>query len=155
MLPTNKPRRNSPLWLALLFAVTAVLCNFIFFLNPPAQKTIPWLSLALAVFALAFLAIGVKNVFSQPRTITAKILSSLVVLIALLFSAGSIFGFFHARAVPASTDAPQIGQKIPPFTLPDTNNRPISLAEFLAAGSTDSAATAPKAVLLIFYRGYW
>jgi energy-coupling factor transporter transmembrane protein EcfT len=155
MAAPNKPHRNPPLWLALLFAVTAVLCNFVFFLNPPAQKTIPWLSLALAITALAFLAIGAKNVFSQPRTITAKILGSLVVLIALLFSAGSIFGFFQARAVPASTGAPQIGQKVPSFTLPDTNNRPISLNELLAARPTDSSPTAPKAVLLIFYRGYW
>src|ERR1700689_1232212 len=99
-MSTNTPRRNSPLWLALLLAVTAVLCNFVFFLSPPAQKIIPWLSLALAITALIFIAPGAKNVFTQPRSITAKILGTLVVLIALLFSAGSIFGFFHARAVP-------------------------------------------------------
>jgi Mg2+/citrate symporter len=156
MPDANKARHNSSLWLGLLCAVAAVACNFLFFLNPPARQAIPWLSLALAVAALALLGLGLRRLFTQSRSIAARIFGSAVAVVSLLLSAGAIFGFYTARAVPASADAPQIGQKVPEFTLPDTNNRPISLAPLLAAGTGDSSsATAPKAVLLIFYRGYW
>ena len=156
-MPAVDPvRRNSPLWLGLTCAIAAVLCNFLFFLRPPAQQAIPWLSLLLALAALVFLGLGVKRLFGQRRGIGARVLGLAVALISLLLSAGAIFGFYSARAVPASADAPQIGQKVPAFTLADTNNRPVSLAELLAGGPADSgSATAPKAVLLIFYRGYW
>lgn len=153
MPDSNHPRANSSLWLGLIAALAAVLCDFVFFLNPPAQSAIPWLSLALAAVALIFLAIGAKNLFAQRRTIAARIVGVVVVLFSLLLSVGSIFGFFHARAVPASTDSPQIGQKAPDFTLTDTNGQSVSLAQLFAPAPGDAAA--PKAVLLIFYRGYW
>ncbi len=156
MLESGKTRRNSSLWLSLALGVAAVACNFLFFLRPPAQAAIPWLSLALAVAALLFLALGVRQLFGQPRGVAARILGSAVALVSLVLAAGGIFGFYTARAVPASADAPHVGQSVPAFTLADTNNRPVTLAELLAGSSVDSdSATAPKAVLLIFYRGYW
>lgn len=153
MPDTNKPRTNSSLWLGLTAALSAVLCDFAFFLNPPAQSAIPWLSLALAAVAIIFLALGAKNLFARPRTIAARIFGVVVVLFSLLLSVGSIFGFFKARAVPPSTDSPQIGQKVPDFTLADSHGQPVSLAQLFAPAPGE--ASAPKAVLLIFYRGYW
>lgn len=156
MPTTDKVRRNSSLWLGLVLGVAAVLCNFLFFLRPPAQQVIPWLSLALALAALVFIGLGVKRLFGQPRGIGARIFGSAVALVSVLLAAGAVSGFYTSRAVPASADAPQIGQQVPAFTLADTNNRPVTLAELLAGSSLDSSsATAPKAVLLIFYRGYW
>ena len=156
MLTSDTARRNSSLWLGLICAVAAVLCNFLFFLRPPAQRAIPWLSLALAVVAIGLLVLGLRRLFTEPRGVGARILGSAIALVSLLLSAGAVFGFYSARAVPASADAPHIGQTVPTFTLADTNNRPVSLTEVLAGGPTDpSSATAPKAVLLIFYRGYW
>jgi hypothetical protein len=149
---TAKFRRNSSLWLALIFAVAAVLCNLLFFLRSPAQSAIPWLSLALAVAALLFLALGVKNVFTQPRPIAAKIFASTLALIALVISAGAIAFFYGARAIPASAEAPQLGQVAPDFTLPNTTGAAVSLDTLF---SPTPGAAAPKAVLLIFYRGYW
>ncbi len=147
-----KFRRNSFLWLALIFAVAAVLCNLLFFLRPPAQSAIPWLSLALAVAALLLLALGVKNLFTQPRTIAGKIFASTLALAALLISAGAISFFYTSRAIPASTGAPQLGQIAPDFTLPNTNGAAVSLDTLF---SPAPGTAAPKAVLLIFYRGYW
>jgi peroxiredoxin len=150
-----KPRTNSSLWLGLIAALSAVFCNFAFFLNPPAQSAIPWLSLGLAAVALIFLALGAKNLFAQPRTIAARIFGVVVVLFSLLLSVGSIFGFYKARAVPPSTDSPQIGQKVPDFTMTDTHGQSVSLARLFAPAPTDAASPSPKAVLLVFYRGYW
>lgn len=149
--------RNSPLWLGLAIAFAAILCNLVVFLNPPAQNLIPWLSLALGIVALGFIAIGVKNLFTfaHSRTVGARVLGVFVALIALLFSAGAIFGFMQARAVPSSADAPHVGQKAPDFSLPDANDQTVSLAQLFSPAPGDSAGAAPHAVLLIFYRGYW
>jgi peroxiredoxin len=54
--------------------------------------------------------------------------------------------------LPASTAAPQVGQKAPQFTLIDSNDRPVTLAQLLTEPINNQP---PKAVLLIFYRGYW
>ena len=155
MFETPKGRRNVFLWLGLLIALGAGLCNVVIFLNPPAQSLIPWLSVALGIIALVLVGVGVKDLFTQPGTAAKRVLGLFVALLALLFSAGSIFFFKEARAVPASADAPQIGQKAPDFTLPDTNNQNVSLAQLFAPAPGGSAAVAPHAVLLIFYRGYW
>lgn len=155
MLETPKGRRNLFLWLGLVVALAAALCNVVVFLNPPGQSLIPWFSLILGIVALVLIVLGVKNVFTRPGTVGIRVLGVFVALLALLFSAGSIFLFKEARSVPASTDAPQIGQKAPDFTLPDTNNQNVSLAQLFAAAPGDAAAAAPHAVLLIFYRGYW
>ena len=150
-----KVPRNSALWLGLAIAFAAILCNVVLFLNPPAQNLIPWLSIVLGIVALVFIALGVKNLLMPSRTIGPRVLGVFVTLLSLLFSAGSIFGFMHARAVPPSTDAPQIGQKAPDFTLPDTNNQAVSLAQLFAPAPGHTTAVAPIAVLLVFYRGYW
>jgi hypothetical protein len=78
-----------------------------------------------------------------------------------------VFGQYHARDLPASSGAPQVGQKAPDFTLSDSNGNTVSLGQLLgsgaaatgtpgeASGATTVGSPAPKAVLLIFYRGYW
>jgi hypothetical protein len=155
MLEPAKAPRNSSLWLGLAIAFIAILCNFVLFLNPPAQSLIPWLSIALAIVALVFIGVGVKNLFTTSRTIGARVVGVVVAVVALLFSAGSIFGFMQSRSVPPSIGAPQVGQKAPGFTLPDANNQAVTLAQLLAPPLGASAAASPHAVLLIFYRGYW
>jgi len=47
------------------------------------------------------------------------------------------------------------GDLAPDFTLADTNDQPVSLAQLLAQAANDSKAMPAKSVLLIFYRGYW
>lgn len=146
-------RRNSAIWLALLFALGAMLCNMALFMGPPGQRAIAWLSILLALSALLLLAVGLARLFRQPQIYRGKVLSSVLSLVCLLLSALAIFVFFHARALPPSTGAPQIGQKAPAFTLADITGQPVSLDQLFAPAAGD--ASPPKAVLLIFYRGYW
>jgi peroxiredoxin len=58
------------------------------------------------------------------------------------------------RELPSADSAPQVGQRVPDFTLADTSGKPLSLHQLLESSSQSPAAT-PKAVLLVFYRGYW
>ena len=78
----------------------------------------------------------------------------------LLFAMFIFVAFVASRWLPASTGAPQVGQKAPEFTLVDTNNKSSSLSELLSSPITSvplsaGGPRAPKGVLLIFYRGYW
>jgi peroxiredoxin len=60
--------------------------------------------------------------------------------------------FIGGRWLPASNGAPQVGQLAPGFSLPDTNGNQVSLDDLL---TTPINGSAPKGVLLVFYRGYW
>lgn len=147
----NQLRTNSVLWWGLLFAILGVLSNGLYFIGIPAPVTV-WLNLLLPAAAVAFLGIGLVRAFGQPQVYRGKIWGTLVDVIAVLLLAGAVFTFFHARALPRSGGAPQVGGRMPDFTLSDSNGKPVSLSQLLA-GSPGGAP--PKAVLLIFYRGYW
>jgi hypothetical protein len=150
-------RRNWAPWYGLLLALVAILSNAGFFLALPGQKAIPFLSWTLAVIALLFALTGVLRAFQQPQVYGGKVSSSILGVISLLIVALVVFGSIQSRKLPASAEAPQPGQKAPDFTLADTNGTKVSLGQLLGAGtnSSGSATAAPKAVLLIFYRGYW
>jgi peroxiredoxin len=70
-----------------------------------------------------------------------------------LFAWGVIW---QSKKIPASKGAPQVGQKAPDFTLPDTQGNVVTLSS-LSGISTAAGVTgrASQWVLLIFYRGYW
>jgi hypothetical protein len=144
-------RRRSLLWFGFLLALAALLSNVIFFLNPPGYKAVPWASLVLAIVASILLALGVKRIFADARDNRKRVLDSLVALVSLGLVATAIFAFVHSRALPASAGAPRVGQAAPEFTLVDSNGRSASLAQLLAP----AAGPKPRAVLLVFYRGYW
>jgi hypothetical protein len=168
-MPQATERRNTAPWWGLLLALCALGCNAAFFINTSLQKIFPRLSLLLSVVAAIFLVIGLKRAFSRRIAYRGKILSFALSTIALLLAAFAAFVFFGARKLPSADAAPQLGQKVPDFALPDTSGKAVSLDQLLAAfpPPTSSAATppaappassqprTPKAVLLIFYRGYW
>ena len=147
-------RNNVATWWGLLFAIVALGSNAAFFVGLPFQAAIPWLSVLFAVVAFIFLFTGLTRAFRRPDLYRGKVLTVVLAMIALLSAGLSAFGFVGARKLPSAMAAPQVGQKVPDFTLADTNGKPVSLDQLLAASSATSSA-APKAVLLIFYRGYW
>ena len=154
---TNR-RSNAASWWGLLFAIGGIGCNAAFFIRPPLQRMLPWLSLLFAVLALMFLLVGLTRAFGQPQVYRGKVLSVVLTVIALLPVGLTAIAFVGARKLPSSTAAPQVGQRVPDFTLSDTSGKLVSLDQLLAASpdlSSGSHGLAPKAVLLIFYRGYW
>jgi hypothetical protein len=151
--PPKKPRKNAAPWWGLLFAICAIGCNAGFFVTIPWQGTIAWLSLLFAAMALIFLAAGLWRAYGQARVYGGRVSSVVLFVIALLPVGLSAYGFVEARKLPSTAAAPQVGQKVPDFTLPDTAGQPVSLNQLLAPASPGSQP--PKAVLLIFYRGYW
>lgn len=148
----NERRRNSALWLGVVITVLGVLSNFLYFLKMP-QALIPWINLIVPAIGLIFLFIGLRRAFGQSQLYRGKIWGSIVTALSVLLFALSIWGFFHSRAVPGASAAPQVGQRIPDFTLPDSKGQPVSLSQLLSSPGGDSHPA--RALLLIFYRGHW
>ena len=146
--------------------------NLLFIMGAPGLRAIPWLTLALGIAALICAAVGIMRAFRQPQIYRGKVSSSILGVVTLVICGMFAFLSVHSRELPSSSSAPQVGQKVPDFTLADTSGNKVSLGQLLgkagtsmpaSAGNTTgqaapvsmSAATPPKAVLLVFYRGYW
>lgn len=139
------------LWTGLVLFLLAILSNLLYFAKFPAAP-LPWINLVLPIIALPFLFVGLIRAFRQSHIYTGKIWGSIVTVLAVLLVAGSTLFFIGARKLPRSLGAPQVGQRAPDFTLPDSTGQPTSLVQLFAASS---GAPPAKAVLLVFYRGYW
>ena len=150
-----KKRRNAVVLWGLLFALCSLGANAAAFAAPPMQSALPWLSLGLAILALIAMTRGLWLTFTQSQVYRGKVLNIVLGLVTLALSGLMIFAFVFARKLPSGTEAPQVGQRAPDFTLTDANGQSVSLDSLFAPASGDPQSTAPKAVLLIFYRGYW
>lgn len=139
------------LWIGLLVTLLGVASNFLYWLPiPPA--IIPWISLALPLLGLVLVIVGLRRSWPGARA-WRKILGALVGLISTAVLVVSVWAHVGAKSVPRSAGAPQVGQKVPDFTLQDSSGQPVSLSQLLTSPMANSWR--PKAVLLVFYRGYW
>ena len=152
--PVTQRLTNSALWYGLLITLFGIAAEFVYFLRlpPPVPHFLPWINLLVPAIGLIFLVVGLASAFRQPAIYRGKIWGSIVTVIALLLFAGNVFLFRVTRNVPGSAGAPQVGQRPSDFTLPDSTGQATSLSQLLAASADGSR---PKAVLLVFYRGYW
>jgi len=152
--PAIRRPTNSALWSGLLITLFGIGSQFFYFLRPPRaiSYVLPWINLLLPAVGLIFLFIGLARAFRPSAVYSGKVWASCVTVVALLLFAGNVVLFQKTRDVPDSAGAPQVGQRLPEFTLPDSSGHPASLSQLFAA-SADGLQ--PKAVLLVFYRGYW
>lgn len=132
-----------------------VLSYFFIFVWFPFTRDFPWANLLLFVIALVLLFMGLRRGFAsdRPHPTRSKIVSSIVSVLSLVVIALFVFTIFiGGRWLPPSKGAPQVGQRAPDFSLPDSSGKTVSLNELL---TTPINGNAPKGVLLVFYRGYW
>jgi len=148
-------RLNWPLWVGFVLTIAAFLTYFFVFVWFPVTRDFPWANLLIFVVALVFIFAGVRRGFAsdRPHPTRSKIVTSIVATLSVVILGLFVFTIFvGGRWLPASKGAPQVGSRAPDFTLPDANGKQVSLNELLASPIN---GTAPKGVLLIFYRGYW
>jgi hypothetical protein len=144
---------NWPIWLGLVLSFFAFFSYPLIFVNWASTRDFPWANFLLFAIADVLIVIGVRRAFAPGRRVISKIVGAIVAMLSGLVLVGFIFvAFIASRQLPASANAPQVGQKAPEFALPDSNNKTVSLAEVL---SQPISGKTPKGVLLIFYRGYW
>src|SRR5690349_14753651 len=139
-------------WVGLLLTALGALSNGLPFIGFPAAP-VPWISLLLSLTGFVVVLIGLWKAFRPSAIYKGKVSGSIAAALSLLFLASSIAFFWGARHIPAeSANAPQVGQRVPDFTLPDSTGHSVSLTQLLSGSSVGKP---PKALLLVFYRGYW
>jgi hypothetical protein len=144
-----KRKWNWPIWTGFVFALGG-LFSYEFFAQFPITRDFPWANLFLFGSGGALLMIGLFRAFSRPQHYRGKVFGSIFSALALLAFAFFCYGIFYMlRQVPSSSGAPRVGQKAPDFILLDQNGKPVGLGDLL------SGPSGPKAVALIFYRGFW
>jgi len=150
-------RRNRALFDGVIFIFLTILINVpvLYALKFPGQELLPWISLALPAIAVVFFMVGLKRAFGQPEIYRGKIVGSILGVLSVLMLAVSVWGYHHAKDLPPSSGAPRVGQKAPEFSLSDTSGKAMSLSELLSTPIDAASGKAPRAVLLVFYRGYW
>lgn len=152
MTYTTARKRTLGPWLGLMLTVAGLLSNGLPFIGFPAAP-VPWISLLLSLTGFVVVLICLWRAFAKSGVYAGKISGSVAAVLSLLFLVGSVSFFWSARRIPAlSAAAPQVGQRVPDFTLLDSTGHSVSLAEFFSASAGKKQ---PKALLLVFYRGYW
>ncbi|HTQ53017.1 MAG TPA: hypothetical protein VMI94_01075 [Bryobacteraceae bacterium] len=138
---------NALAWFGFALTLLATFSYIPVFTRFAGTRDFPWPNLAMFLAGGCMLAVGLKRAYGSPERYRGKIAAPVLSVLAV-----TLFGLFYwglfvfARRVPVSAAAPRPGQQAPDFTLADANGRPVSLTELRRAN---------RAVLLIFYRGYW
>jgi hypothetical protein len=139
-------KSNWNIWAGFAVVLLAAF-SFLYLVQFPAVRDFPWLNLLLFAVGGLLLAVGLKRAFGNPERYRGKISGVVLSVLSL-----AIFGLFYdgifvlSRDIPAPSGAPRTGAQAPDFTLSDANGQPVALREL---------AKKNRAVLLIFYRGYW
>lgn len=146
-------RLNWQIWAGFLLSLVAAFSYPLLFVRWPITREPPWANMILFAIALVLLFFGLRRAFKPGKRVVSKIFSALAAAFGVLLLAGLLFMFYVMGSwLPASRGAPQVGQKAPDFSLTDSNNKQVTLAQLLSEPIDNKP---PKGVLLIFYRGYW
>jgi hypothetical protein len=144
---------NWQIWTGFLLSLLAAFSYPFLFVRWAMTREFPWANLVLFAIALVLLFFGLRRAFKPDKRVISRIFSSLAAAFGVLLLAGLLFMIYVMGSwLPPSTGAPQLGQKAPPFTLTDSNDKPVTLAQLLTEPFNNKP---PKGMLLIFYRGYW
>lgn len=153
---------NPRLWVGIALALASIVSYPLYFLRFPVMRDSPWVTLALLAVGVFLMATGLARAFRRPDAyrgkIAGSILGGLTILLVGLFLTSI---FYLTRKLPASKDAPKVGEVAPDFTLPDSMQNNVNLASLLSSDFTpeppasDAKSAKTAAVVLIFYRGYW
>jgi glycerol uptake facilitator-like aquaporin len=154
---------NPLLWVGFAIAFLAFPAYFVYFIRFQSTREIPWPNFLLSAVAVFMLALGLWRAFKQPQAYRGKIAGPILATLSVFLIGYFFVGIYSgARNLPASMNAPQIGQRVPNFTLPDSEGQRVTLYSLLDQpfGSNDwppkaDAAKKAAGTILIFYRGYW
>jgi hypothetical protein len=133
---------------------TAILALVVYLTIVFRMREILGISAVLFIVSIALLVSGLRRAYGQRESYRGQVAGPILALVSAMIL--GIFGFSSyeiSKHFAAASDAPRVGQQAPQFTLVDTAGKTVSLAGALTSpAAPTSAASAPKAVLLVFYR---
>jgi ABC-type transport system involved in cytochrome c biogenesis permease subunit len=137
---------NGFIWAGFAVVLLAAF-SFLFFVRFPATRDFPWVNLLLFGAGALLLATGLRRAFFQSDRYRGKVSGPILSLLSLAMFGFFCYGIFVLAAdIPSASGAARPGATAPDFTLSDAAGKPVALSELLKKN---------RAVLLIFYRGYW
>src|SRR5919106_6030746 len=110
----NVRRINWPLWVGFLLTLAAFITYFSVFVWYPVTRDFPWANLLIFAIAAVLLVMGLRRGFAsdRPHPTRSKIVTSIVSVLSLAVFAFFVFAIFiSGRSLPASTRAPQVGER--------------------------------------------
>jgi hypothetical protein len=138
---------NWTVWAGFGVALLAAFSYIPFFSRFPSTRDFPWVNLLLFLAAGCLLATGVYRAFAQAGRYRGRISSTVISLLSFILFGLFCFGvFYEGRNIPPPGNALRVGQRAPDFMLTGVDGSSVTLSQ-LRQGN--------RAVLLIFYRGYW
>lgn len=140
-------KRNWLVWAGFAVALLAAFSYAPLFVRYEATRDFPWVNLFLFTAAGALLGTGLYRAFARPFEYRGRIGGPILGVLSLLMLGLFCYGiFFAARDLPAAKSAAGVGRQAPDFQLTGLDGKPVTLARLRQTN---------RAVLLIFYRGYW
>jgi len=144
---------NWRLWVGF---VVALIAPFAYFSLLEKISFAFWISIAAFMIAIELLADGLRRAYAQPEAYRGKIAGPILAILALgVIGLFSYANHMMGQAYSTAANAPRVGDKAPEFALTDATGHKVTIAQLLATPLAGGAAQTPRAVLLVFYRGYW
>jgi peptidoglycan/LPS O-acetylase OafA/YrhL len=142
-----KRRRNLLSWAGFAVVLVAFGSYIAFFVQFPATRDIPWANYLLFLIGGALIAVSLRRAFREPERYRGKITGSILALLsALVFVFFVLSVTYFSRQIPSAESALRAGRPAPPFVLADTGGKQVSSGDLLKDH---------RALVLVFYRGYW
>jgi hypothetical protein len=138
---------NGTIWAGFAIVIVAVVSYIPIFAIFPVTRDIPWANYLLFLLGGGLLAVGVRRAFRDSERYRGKISGSILAVLSVLlcvFFVGAILYF--SKQIPSAQTALRTGQLAPPFILEDIARKQVRSSELLKGH---------RAVVLVFYRGYW
>ena len=138
---------NLPIWAGFLIVIFALGSYIPIFTKFAATRDVPWVNYFLFLVGGAVLAWGLRRAYREPEHYRGKGSGTILGVLSVIFAGFFVFGtVYFTRQIPSAANAVHAGQRAPEFTLQDADGKQVALSDL---------ANNHRAVVLIFYRGYW
>ena len=142
-----KRRRNIPIWAGFAIVIVALVSYVPIFTQFPVTRDVPWANYLLLLLGGGLLAVGVRRAFRDPELYRGKISGSILGVLSMLLASFFVVSILYlGKQIPSGADVPRAGQSAPPFVLQDIAGKQVASSELWKGH---------RAVVLVFYRGYW
>jgi AhpC/TSA family len=138
---------NVPIWAGFAIVIVALVSYIPVFAVFPVTRDVPWANYLLFLLGGGLLAVGVRRALRDPEHYRGKISGSTLAVLSVLLLGFFIVGTVYlTKQIPSAERALRAGQPAPSFVLQDIAGKQVASSDLLKGH---------RAVVLVFYRGYW
>jgi hypothetical protein len=140
-------RWNISIWAGFAIVIAALVSYVPIFVEFAATRDTPWANYLLFLAGGGLLAVGLRRAFRDPARYRGKVTGSILAGLSVILCALFVVGLpYMGRQIPSAESALRVGQRAPSFTLLDVAGKRNASSDLL---------NSHRAVVLVFYRGYW